>query len=60
MAIVRDETGTVLGILTLEDVLEEIVGDIEDEHDDLTMKARYGRRMKRSGMVPIKPPTKPG
>ena len=60
MAIVRDETGTVLGILTLEDVLEEIVGDIEDEHDDLTMKARYGRRMKRSGMVPVKPPAKPG
>ena len=58
MAIVRDETGAVLGILTLEDVIEEIVGDIEDEHDDLTMKARYGRRMKRSGFG-LKLPAKP-
>ena len=60
MAIVRDGTGAVLGILTLEDVLEEIVGDIEDEHDDLTMKARYGRRLKRSGAGSIKQPGKPG
>ncbi len=60
MAIVRDGTGAVLGILTLEDVLEEIVGDIEDEHDDLTMKARYSRRMKRSGFAVPKLPAKPG
>jgi CBS domain containing-hemolysin-like protein len=33
MAIVRDEGGPVIGVCTLEDVLEEIVGDIEDEHD---------------------------
>ena len=33
MAIVRDENGRVRGMITLEDVLEEIVGDIEDEHD---------------------------
>jgi CBS domain containing-hemolysin-like protein len=33
MAIVRDPDKRVLGMLTLEDVLEEIVGDIEDEHD---------------------------
>jgi CBS domain containing-hemolysin-like protein len=33
LAIVRDEGGPVMGILTLEDVLEQIVGDIADEHD---------------------------
>ncbi len=34
MAIVVDEFGTVTGLLTLEDVLEQIVGEIEDEFDD--------------------------
>ncbi|MEZ4308274.1 MAG: hemolysin family protein [Polyangiaceae bacterium] len=34
MVIVVDELGQLTGIVTLEDVLEQIVGDIQDEHDD--------------------------
>jgi CBS domain containing-hemolysin-like protein len=44
MALVRDAEGKILGLLTLEDVLEEIIGDIEDEHDRPTPKLVVKRR----------------
>jgi putative hemolysin len=34
LAIVRDEASATTGLLTLEDLLEELVGDIRDEHDE--------------------------
>jgi CBS domain containing-hemolysin-like protein len=57
MAVVRDKDGTVLGILTLEDVLEEIVGDIEDEQDDPARRRELVAKYLRRGGPP-KPPGK--
>ena len=58
MAIVRDEHGKVHGLITLEDVLEEIVGDIEDEHDVHVPKLKLKQKaaVKRTGLVPVARP----
>lgn len=45
MAVVTDEYAATRGIITLEDVIEEIVGDIEDEFDEVAEKERMFRKL---------------
>jgi putative hemolysin len=54
LAVVRDASGRLAGIVTLEDLLEELVGDIRDEHDEptATTEARALGRPGPSGSSP--------
>jgi len=57
MAIVVDEYGGVSGLITIEDVLEEIVGEIDDEHDEeeeAPIKALGGNRYQINALAEIK------
>jgi magnesium and cobalt transporter len=57
MAIVVDEYGGVSGLVTIEDVLEQIVGEIEDEHDidedEIMITPRGDGRFVVKALVPL-------
>ncbi len=54
MAMVVDEFGTIAGMLTVEDVLEQLVGRIEDEHDEKAQPRVESDRVELDGATRIR------
>ncbi len=54
MAMVVDEFGTIVGMLTVEDVLEQVVGRIEDEHDEKVQRRAETDEVELDGTTRIR------
>lgn len=54
MAMVVDEYGTIVGLLTVEDVLEQLVGRIEDEHDEKRPQSTEAGEIELDGATRIR------